>query len=594
MANPTDPLVLPTDDLATFQSKTATIMQKKHDRPGQTITGQELARYIGAEWGNGVDDILRALWQRGGGGGAAVDLTPLTNRVTALETSQGAQDLSITSLNNGLQTKAPTVSPALTGTPVAPTAAAGTNTTQIATCAYVQTAIAGLSSGGGSSNGAPIDSPTFTGTPRAPTPSNLDNSTRIATTEYVKLQKYAPITNPFFLDTPKTVHPAAGSNNNNIASTRWTNTAISLASARTTTNLNNTVVQARRAAAIAPMNAWSPIVCSGPQVTPVTSCWSDGEYSCGFSDNVFESFSSGGSPTAYGDSSIKITGRLLGRSLRITNNDIGCITMRHSGSNVLFQMFLASSVTVSYIRSLSSSAKPYCRMSKSTKVRSGVETVYFLTRDSPSTNEYWVTAARPNIAGGLSVALTHTKHTFPGGNDIWIDGHSDEVLVGRGSRVWRSADKGATFAPVTLEGGGSINGIVHDVSVHYSYSPAGNAWRYAFSVQEPSNGQTAVYYSTSGSSFKKHTIGVGYGHHKVTIVNGPLHAVTQSDWIELVYLPSTGTPYSLGKVTPPGLISKNGDYLTAVPSFDWKYKRLAIMGVNTCFISSAALSDAFI
>lgn len=40
-------------------------------------------------------------------------------------------------------------SPTFTGTPKAPTATAGTNTTQIATCAFVQTAVAGGGGGGG-------------------------------------------------------------------------------------------------------------------------------------------------------------------------------------------------------------------------------------------------------------------------------------------------------------------------------------------------------------------------------------------------------------------------------------------------------------
>lgn len=38
---------------------------------------------------------------------------------------------------------APLASPALTGTPTAPTAASGTNTTQLATTAFVQTAVSG-------------------------------------------------------------------------------------------------------------------------------------------------------------------------------------------------------------------------------------------------------------------------------------------------------------------------------------------------------------------------------------------------------------------------------------------------------------------
>ena len=39
------------------------------------------------------------------------------------------------------QSKAPLASPTLTGVPTAPTATSGTNTTQIATTAYVQTAV---------------------------------------------------------------------------------------------------------------------------------------------------------------------------------------------------------------------------------------------------------------------------------------------------------------------------------------------------------------------------------------------------------------------------------------------------------------------
>ena len=56
--------------------------------------------------------------------------------------------------------RAPVDSPALTGTPTAPTAISGTNTTQIATTAFVESEIAPK---------APIDSPALTGTPTAPT-----------------------------------------------------------------------------------------------------------------------------------------------------------------------------------------------------------------------------------------------------------------------------------------------------------------------------------------------------------------------------------------------------------------------------------------
>ena len=49
-----------------------------------------------------------------------------------------------TDLNNALAAKAPLASPTFTGTPAAPTAAGGTNTTQVATTAFVQAAISSL------------------------------------------------------------------------------------------------------------------------------------------------------------------------------------------------------------------------------------------------------------------------------------------------------------------------------------------------------------------------------------------------------------------------------------------------------------------
>ena len=53
----------------------------------------------------------------------------------------------VTGLQGALDAKAPLASPALTGTPSAPTAAAATNTTQIATTAFVQAAITALVDG---------------------------------------------------------------------------------------------------------------------------------------------------------------------------------------------------------------------------------------------------------------------------------------------------------------------------------------------------------------------------------------------------------------------------------------------------------------
>lgn len=50
-----------------------------------------------------------------------------------------------------LNAKAPLASPALTGTPTAPTAASSTNTTQLATTAFVTTAVAGVTPGASTS-----------------------------------------------------------------------------------------------------------------------------------------------------------------------------------------------------------------------------------------------------------------------------------------------------------------------------------------------------------------------------------------------------------------------------------------------------------
>jgi hypothetical protein len=106
-------------------------------------------------------------------------------------------------------TRAPLASPALTGVPTAPTAAPGTNTTQLATTAFVTTAVGG----GGAvtsvftrtgavvavsgdytvaqvTGAAPLASPALTGTPTAPTAATADNSTTIATTAFVKAQGY--------------------------------------------------------------------------------------------------------------------------------------------------------------------------------------------------------------------------------------------------------------------------------------------------------------------------------------------------------------------------------------------------------------------
>ncbi|ENE3044572.1 phage tail protein [Escherichia coli] len=107
---------------------------------------------------------------------------------------------------------APKASPTFTGTPKAPTPAAGNNTTQVATTAFVQAALTALINGAPATLDtlkeiaaainndpnfsttinnalalkAPLSSPELTGTPTAPTAAQSVNNTQIATTAFVK------------------------------------------------------------------------------------------------------------------------------------------------------------------------------------------------------------------------------------------------------------------------------------------------------------------------------------------------------------------------------------------------------------------------
>ncbi|MGE9086394.1 phage tail protein [Escherichia coli] len=107
---------------------------------------------------------------------------------------------------------APKASPTFTGTPKAPTPAAGNNTTQLATTAFVQAALTALINGAPATLDtlkeiaaainndpnfsttinnalalkAPLSSPALIGTPTAPTAAQSVNNTQIATTAFVK------------------------------------------------------------------------------------------------------------------------------------------------------------------------------------------------------------------------------------------------------------------------------------------------------------------------------------------------------------------------------------------------------------------------
>ena len=168
---------------------------------------------------------------------------------------------------------APLASPTFTGVPAAATAALGTSTTQLATTAFVQAAIASGTSGVSSFNtrqgavtlttaditgaggalaastvasfngrsgavnliandisaasGALLSSPAFTGLPTAPTPPAADNSTRIATTAFVaSMTGFAPIASPAFTGIPTAPTASFGTNTTQLATTAFVEAAV--------------------------------------------------------------------------------------------------------------------------------------------------------------------------------------------------------------------------------------------------------------------------------------------------------------------------------------------------------------------------------
>jgi hypothetical protein len=109
-------------------------------------------------------------------------------------------------------TLAPLASPTFTGTPLSTTAAVDTNTTQIATTAYV-VGQSYLKSATASTTYAPIASPTFTGTVTIPSGASISG--------------FAPLASPALTGTPTSTTATAGTNTTQIATTAFVSTAVS-------------------------------------------------------------------------------------------------------------------------------------------------------------------------------------------------------------------------------------------------------------------------------------------------------------------------------------------------------------------------------
>lgn len=155
---------------------------------------------------------------------------------------QMAKHIAATDPHTQYATKA---NPTFTGTPKAPTAAAGNNSTQLATTAFVQAALVALINGAPATLDtlkeiaaainndpsfsttinnalalkAPLASPALTGVPTAPTAAQTVNNTQVATTAFVKSAVAALVaSSPAALDTLNELAAALG-NDPNFATT---------------------------------------------------------------------------------------------------------------------------------------------------------------------------------------------------------------------------------------------------------------------------------------------------------------------------------------------------------------------------------------
>lgn len=155
--------------------------------------------------------------------------------------SHGHAVSDITGLQSALDGKAPKSSPALTGVPTAPTAAGGTNTTQIATTAFVQGEISSFGAGDmakatyDSDNDGKVDAAEVadavawtgvTGKPSSFTPSTHSHPISQVSGLQTALDAKAPLASPSFSGTPSAPTASSGTNTTQIATTAFVASAI--------------------------------------------------------------------------------------------------------------------------------------------------------------------------------------------------------------------------------------------------------------------------------------------------------------------------------------------------------------------------------
>ncbi|MEE7021096.1 tail fiber protein [Escherichia coli OX25:H28] len=143
-------------------------------------------------------------------------LVQLSSATNSDSETMAATPKAVKSIKDLADTKAPIESPSLTGTPTAPTAAQGTNSTQIANTAFVKAAITALI------NGAPGTLDTLKEIAAA-----INNDPNYSTTINNALALKAPLASPALMGVPTAPTAAQGTNNTQIATTAYVRAAIS-------------------------------------------------------------------------------------------------------------------------------------------------------------------------------------------------------------------------------------------------------------------------------------------------------------------------------------------------------------------------------
>ena len=171
------------------------------------------------------------------GGAKTFSLVPKSGQ----DASSGTDLVRKSQVDSLLSAKAPLASPTFTGSPTTPTAVAGTNSTQIATTAFVNDAIAGFGAGDMSKstydtdNDGKVDAAEtadavpwsgITGKPTSFTPSSHSHSIAQITGLQTALDAKAPLASPALTGSPTAPTATAGTNTTQIATTAFVAAAI--------------------------------------------------------------------------------------------------------------------------------------------------------------------------------------------------------------------------------------------------------------------------------------------------------------------------------------------------------------------------------